>query len=371
MGPVASSALLLLVALASIPLNLAWSPSRPTTQSRIDMLVPVRGRSQSSAARFVRLLVSEPPVSTSSTSLYMSESQDDHSSGSGKKSTGVYARPSAAIERGSGFFIPGLEGSRVRLLFGILALVLTYVNNSLNVPGGPTTNGLGVSEAVAVLAGILLLLQAAVEFGQELGFGAKVGAAGDEKSSSSSSSSPSSSRNAESSAAAAAVSNLEQRISPALKDLGDRVVDTVTWTGATYIALTPASHVVVVSDTGEGTEATLFYALGDFGSTDSTAKADIGAKAAVDEVYRSKGGRISLPADHPATTGLLPESARRCVLLQRIEGTTTTTSRGTSHQDGHNQRTCIVVGSNQLLQAFTKNDLRWLGRLAMYVGKAM
>ena len=39
-----------------------------------------------------------------------------------KKSSGVYARPSAAIERGSGFFIPGLEGSRVRLLFGILAL---------------------------------------------------------------------------------------------------------------------------------------------------------------------------------------------------------------------------------------------------------
>ena len=34
---------------------------------------------------------------------------------SNNKRKGVYSRPSAAIERGSGFFIPGLEGGRVRV----------------------------------------------------------------------------------------------------------------------------------------------------------------------------------------------------------------------------------------------------------------
>ena len=283
---------------------------------------------------------SSPPTA-SATFLCMSNGSDDNKA-TKKKTAGVYARPSAAIERGSGFFIPGLEGSRVRLLFGILALVLTYVNNSL---GGVTTGGFGVSETVAVLAGILLLLQAAVEFGQELGFGVEqpsaastVGADGVGAASASSSS---------------ASANLEQRIAPSLVDKGDVAVDAIKWAAATYVALTPASHVIVVEDGGEGTEPSLLYEPGN--SADGDSDTESGARAAIDEVYKSKGGRISLPADHPAAVGLLPESGRRCVLLQRI-----------SSNEG--RRLCMVVGSNQLLQAFTKNDLRWLGRLAQYSG---
>lgn len=285
--------------------------------------------------------------SVSATSLRMSNGGDDNKAAK-KKTTGVYARPSAAIERGSGFFIPGLEGSRVRLLFGILALVLTYVNNSM---GGVTTGGFGVSETVAVLAGILLLLQAAVEFGQELGFGVEqpsaastVGGDGGGASAASSSS---------------ASANLEQRIAPSLVDKGGMAVDAIKWVAATYVALTPASHVIFVEDEGEGTEISLLYELGAFGNRgDGDSDTEIGARAAIDEVYKSKGGRISLPADHPAALGLLPESGRRCVLLQRI-----------SSNEG--RRLCMVVGSNQLLQAFTKNDLRWLGRLAQYSGKVL
>ena len=47
------------------------------------------------------------------------------------KVKGVYSRPSAAIEKGSGFYIPGLEGSKVRLLFGTLVLLLNYINHTL------------------------------------------------------------------------------------------------------------------------------------------------------------------------------------------------------------------------------------------------
>ena len=279
--------------------------------------------------------------------------QDGGSSKSKQKTTGVYARPSAAIERGSGFFIPGLEGSRVRLLFGILALALTYVNNSL---GSVTTGGFDISETVAVLAGVLLLLQAAVEFGQELGFGVqqKSGA------------SDATIGDSGTSAAAASSANLEQRIAPSLVDRGTEAVDAIKWAAATYVALTPASHVIVVADNGEGTEPTFLYELGNFGNSadenkNMSSDIETGAKAAIDEVFKSKGGRVSLPFDHPAAINLLPESGRRCVLLQRMSAADPSGGR----------RLCMVVGSNQLLQAFTKNDLRWLGRLAQYTGKAL
>ena len=61
-------------------------------------------------------------------------SSDDNTSSSTSKSArerGIYSRPSAAIERGSGFFIPGLEGSRIRLIFGITCLVADAANHYL------------------------------------------------------------------------------------------------------------------------------------------------------------------------------------------------------------------------------------------------
>ena len=297
------------------------------------------------------------PTASPATDLRMAgNDQDGGSSKAKQKTTGVYARPSAAIERGSGFFIPGLEGSRVRLLFGILALVLTYVNNSL---GSLTTGGFGVSETVAVLAGVLLLLQAAVEFGQELGFGVQ------QKNGASDATIGDAGPAAGTSAAAASSANLEQRIAPSLVDRGAEAVATVKWAAATYVALTPASHVIVVADNGESTEPAFLYELGDFGNSadenNMSSDVETGVKAAIDEVYNSKGGRVSLPSDHPAAINLLPESGRRCVLLQRISAADPSGGR----------RLCMVVGSNQLLQAFTKNDLRWLGRLAQYTGKAL
>ncbi len=56
---------------------------------------------------------------------------DDNNNANNKKAKGVYVRPSGAIERGSGFFVPGLEGPKVRVLFGIVLLALTAINHSL------------------------------------------------------------------------------------------------------------------------------------------------------------------------------------------------------------------------------------------------
>ena len=36
----------------------------------------------------------------------------------GKQAKGFYIRPSAAIERGGGFFVPGLEGTKLRVALG-------------------------------------------------------------------------------------------------------------------------------------------------------------------------------------------------------------------------------------------------------------
>ena len=113
------SALIIVVSVVHVS---SWSPG--TTS----YLAAKTHKSQHNTRLTTTATSSSSPASA--TPLCMANGSDDNKA-TKKKTTGVYARPSAAIERGSGFFIPGLEGSRVRLLFGILALVLTYVNNSL------------------------------------------------------------------------------------------------------------------------------------------------------------------------------------------------------------------------------------------------
>ena len=73
------------------------------------------------------------------------------------KGSGYYVRPSAALERGGGFYVPGLEGYRLRLLVAAVlggALVLNRVLSE----GTPVLSQ-GISEALG-FAGIgLLILQ--------------------------------------------------------------------------------------------------------------------------------------------------------------------------------------------------------------------
>ena len=88
---------------------------------------------------------------------------------------GFYVRPSAAIEKGGGFFIPGFEGWKLRGLISSVLGVLLVLNR-----GGayePTPSQL-VSEAIASTAVLLLVFQTATQL---FGFGdAVVGASSSE-----------------------------------------------------------------------------------------------------------------------------------------------------------------------------------------------
>lgn len=260
---------------------------------------------------------------------------------SGNKPKGVYSRPSAAIEKGSGFYIPGLEGSRVRLLFGILAIALSYVNHNV------ATSAIGasqqLSELITSVFGVLLILQALIEFGKETGFGVSLddgvkvngiansdGGASDK----------------------ASTSGMAEIIS---KDISNSETETLRWIAASYISLTPATHFLCLQR-DDGSHAKI-YSLGGLDSGDSNNDGDKEAiSSAISTVFDSKGGRVSLPNSHPATL-LLPEEFRRCVLLQRVES---------SESDSQKKQSCFLIGSNQLLPSFTKGDLSWLGQLAIH-----
>lgn len=68
---------------------------------------------------------------------------------------GFYIRPSAAIEKGGGFFIPGLEGRKLRIFIsGSVIAFLTL--NRLSVSDVPVSQF--ISEAVATIASVFLLI---------------------------------------------------------------------------------------------------------------------------------------------------------------------------------------------------------------------
>jgi hypothetical protein len=274
-----------------------------------------------------------------------------------KKAVGVYSRPSAAIERGSGFYVPGLEGSRVRSLFGILVSALCYLNHSsagsqqlpTELPGSQF-----VSEFITYSFGLLLILQGLVEFGKETLTETPLGPTESLQELSSSSS-----------------LSLTQRSSSMLRN---QSVESLQWIAASLISLTPATHVLLIemigddqngrqysSTTATTTDSSVLFQLGDFSSEQEEGQQErrkMFIEAAITAAFQSKGGRISVPTTHPAAQ-LIPEPFRRCVLLQRLDSTSKRSSLPS-------RRRCLVIGSDSLLPAFTKNDLLWIGSLATY-----
>ena len=77
------------------------------------------------------------------------------------KKRGIYSRPSAAIERGSGFFVPGLEGGRVRIVFGIVLLLANVLNDTNGTP-----HAIGFTEWISIVFSVIIILQGVLE-GQE------------------------------------------------------------------------------------------------------------------------------------------------------------------------------------------------------------
>ena len=77
---------------------------------------------------------------------------------------GFYVRPSAAIEKGGGFFVPGLEGQgRLQSFVGLAVLALLATNRvGIYEAQAPQS----ISEGVAATAALLLLVQSPFEGGQ-------------------------------------------------------------------------------------------------------------------------------------------------------------------------------------------------------------
>jgi len=235
-----------------------------------------------------------------------------------KAPSGVYSRPSAAIEKGSGFYVPGLEGSRVRGIFGILVLALNCLNQASS---SSTANSSyqSTSESITVLFGFLLIIQGIVEYAKEAGFVVNE-----------------TSSNSSTLTKAKSASNTSDLNLTYSSSLNDTQKEGLRWLGASIISLTPASAVLLVDN------QQVLFRLGS-ASEVPTASLD----AAVETSQKSTGGRVAVPATHPAAM-LMPEDLRKCVILQRLG------------------KQCLVLGSSQVLQAFTKNDLLWLGSLANY-----
>lgn len=258
-------------------------------------------------------------------------SEDDGSSSTSKsaRDRGIYSRPSAAIERGSGFFIPGLEGPRIRLLFGITVLIADAANHLL-AESQPGDVGQIIAESTAAFYGALLLLQGVIESGgqrssQELD--TSLGASGD---------------------VGVNQSRASEVISDKLKS-NEGTLKSIQRVAKTIIDFTPTKYVMFV-DQAEGVAYSLNTINGAAPTSNDASEQLKLINLALDAVSESRGGRVALPSEHPVSK-LLPSSVTRCILVQKVNGY------------GDNQ-SCLVMGSDSLLPSYTKNDLRWIGQLA-------
>lgn len=62
--------------------------------------------------------------------VYMAGREGDKGSESPQVKSSFYKRPSRAIEKGGGFYIPGLRGPRLRIGVGFLVLALLAANHA-------------------------------------------------------------------------------------------------------------------------------------------------------------------------------------------------------------------------------------------------
>lgn len=72
-----------------------------------------------------------------------------------------YRRPSAALERGGGFYVPGLEGTRLRVAAAVVLSVGLVLNRVLS-PGEAASSQL-VSEALGTFGCLLIFVQSAAQ----------------------------------------------------------------------------------------------------------------------------------------------------------------------------------------------------------------
>jgi len=240
---------------------------------------------------------------------------------------GVYVRPSAAIERGSGFFVPGLEGPKVRLFGGVVLLVLLAVNHVLSSETAAAALGNSFSEGLAAVFSVLVLVQGAIEYTKENRRESLIV------------------EGSGSNAEANPVSSYKQQWLVPASD--GEWKDRVQWAAATYMSLTPANHIALI-----GPGSVVYWLSNTDNSAPTHEQVAEACQAALDTCLQSKSGRVSLPPSHPVVQHLAPEGHQRCVVLQRVDEAS---------------QLVWMMTSDQLLATFTQRDLQWMGQLALYM----
>lgn len=307
-----------------------------------------------------------------------------------KRAGGVYARPSAAIERGSGFFIPGLEGPKVRWVAGTLLLLLSALNYQYDEmlttqqqqPASySSAAGNEFAETIAILYSGLLLLQAAIETIKEQRGAIVIGSDPPTKGSK---------QNTAASPSSSSAMLSQQWFIPLHSSGGgynENWRENVEWAAASYLSLTPATHIILLEQqqTDRNQEGRVLYWLGrtsmpriqEYQDDDHNASTGQACQAAFATLRKSKSGRVAVPSTHDAVVHLAAPESNRCVILQRIDDNDDTSEDASivdqNLQKGASRtvtRLCWMVTSNQLLAAFTPRDLQWLGQLGQYVSKS-
>lgn len=266
------------------------------------------------------------------------------------KNDGVYTRPSAAIERGSGFFIPGLEGPKIRLVVGLVLFTAVVINHVLSfgfTAEASMTAGNILAEGLAVVYSILVLLQAAVEAVQETASQIQIG---------SKKKKPAPSL-AEDTSAFATRSWIVTWNPNAPSN--DAWRNRVTWSAQTLLGLSAATQVMLIGSDG------ILYRLCKEESTTTQPQDDAATNGAItalqETLQASASGRVSLPPSHPASQ-CFAGSDQTCIVVQRIS---------LSSSAPMTPIAWMVTSPNSLATTLSKRDLSWLGPLARYVSNAV
>lgn len=135
-----------ILALTSAPTTLAFTNapgvcSRPASDPRLDVHVHKHPRGMHLHLHGLQMMAPPPKVKSS-----------------------YYKRPSAALERGGGFYVPGLEGLRLRIAVASVLTVGLVLNRVLSPTGGgaPASSQL-VSESLGAIGIAFVFAQSAIQ----------------------------------------------------------------------------------------------------------------------------------------------------------------------------------------------------------------
>jgi hypothetical protein len=320
---------------------------------------------------------------------------------------GVYTRPSGAIERGSGFYVPGLEGPKVRLVFGGLLLVVLAANHVISNPStavSSTSTSTSLSPQPAVFVetlsffyAALVLLQGVVQYRRDSNKATMMTTranqqeerwravdAEDEEDGGNDDSNDGDDSNY------LYYQQVWSVVRPAADDDQHHPRSSLAWQGRvewaarTLTALTPATHVLLVAPDsvlfshGRRSTTTTRQVFWEAAEDDDVSRVGLWCDAVTSTMAQSTTGRLALPPTHPIVQQLLQnmndndadaenDDADDGTLLRQKTTRTTKTTTTVLLQRVTATMCLVVVAVDQRLAAYQSTDLEWLGRLAAFV----